>query len=257
MAILTYPRDLGEKVEKGFPHISFELVDAAVSDFTKIHLYIPDGINTSDGASFGGVNLGTINALKDISKKEDSASLGSDTNDALLIGLKAAEKFGASSEMTNQVGIEKGIAFNPQTALAFESNAMRNFDFEFKMVPESAADSEKIREIENVFRKYMYASKGGSFTLKYPPKWRIKFNVGEEENKYLPFMHDCYLSGFDAVHNGDGNSFFKNGAPTSVGIKLSFVETKLLTREDLYPEDGTDYTYSRAEYSNPSPAGES
>jgi len=257
MAIITYPRDLGERIGEGFPHISFELIDTSVPDFTKIHLYIPDGINSSDGASYGSLDLGVINSLKDITSKADAdKKFASNTNDALLVGLKAAEKFGVDSQLTSATAQSKGIAFNPQTALAFQNMNMRSFSFEFKLVPESPDDSETIRSIENLFRKYMYASKAGIYTLKYPPKWRIKYNVGEQENKYLPFMHDCYLSSFDALHNGDGNSFFANGAPTSTGIKLSFVETKMLTREDLYPENGYDYTYQRATYVSPSTSGE-
>ena len=113
MAIITYPRDLGERIAEGFPHISFELIDTSVPDFTKIHLYIPDGINSSDGASYGSLNLGAINALKDITSSADAdKKFASNTNDALLVGLKAAEKFGIDSQLTSATAQSKGIALS-------------------------------------------------------------------------------------------------------------------------------------------------
>ena len=79
---------------------------------------------------------------------------------------------------------------------------------------------------------------------------------GEKDNKFMPFMQDCYLVGLDVTHNSEGNSFFINGAPTAVDIKLNFTETKVMTQSDLYPENGFDYTYTRPEYTTASTSGE-
>ena len=117
------------------------------------------------------------------------------------------------------------------------------------MVPESKEEAEDSRRIENFFRKYLYPKKEGLFSLKYPPKFKIQFFVGEEENKYMPMIHDCYLTGVGATMNPEGNSFFIDGQPTAMELSLSFSETKQLTRHDVYTESASDsdpsYDYSR------------
>ena len=85
--------------------------------------------------------------------------------------------------------------------------------------------------------------------MKYPPKFKIQFFIGEEENKYMPMIHDCYLTGVGATMNPEGNSFFIDGQPTAIELSLSFSETKQLTRHDVYSESASDsdpsYDYSR------------
>jgi len=250
MAIYRFPSNLD--TGEGKNHVSFQVVDDTSPEFEKIHLYVQQGFNTSDSASYGNVDLGAINALQSFATSEKSLS----GDDATVAGLKVIEKLTGEAGLNAKVALEKKIAFNPQTALAFESVGVRSFSFDFKLVPESEQESEIARAIENIFRKYLYPKKSGEFTLRYPPKWRIRFMSGENDNKYMPFIQDCYLVGFDATHNSEGNSFFANGAPTAVDMKLSFTETKIMTRSDLYPDNGYDYTYSRPEYATASTSGE-
>ena len=137
--------------------------------------------------------MNAAKAVKDAKEQNKKAEDVIQGVDATVMSLKAIEGItGDAGGLTAKAAQDQGVAFNPQTALAFEGVELRQFAFEFQLVPESKEEAEDARRIENFFRKYMYPEKAGLFSLKYPPKFKIQFFIGEEENKYMPMIHDCY-----------------------------------------------------------------
>jgi len=258
--ILTFPRSLRSSADDNMPHISFSLTGRHIpvggTEIERVHLFVPENFSVKDGASFSGLDLGMVNAANIVKankalgdKAVESTDLFTKTDKAVM-GLKAIEGLtGDAGGLSGKAAMDKGVAFNPQTALAFEGVALRDFEFSFKLVPESKEEAEDSRKIENWFRKYLYPDSGGAFTLKYPPKFKIQFFKGEEENKYMPMIHDCYLAGVSVDFNPEGNSYFIDGQPTSISMSLSFSEAKQLTRHDLYNNSIGDvdpeYNYNR------------
>mgnify|MGYP001244648276 FL=1 len=241
-SILAFPSTLGESVTKGGNHVSFEIIgkDSAI-DVNKIHLFIPTGFALGDGANFGSIDLGVINAAESMIKKDDkgkNANIGE--LEATAIGSALLQKMGIGSDLNaaGAAAVKSGVAINPQTTLTYEGSNIRQFELSFQLVASSAKEAETIRIIEHTFRKYMYAKREGDFALKYPPLFRVKFMKGKKVNKFLPFLIDSYLTSMNATYNSDGNMYHKDGAPTDVTISLSFQEQKQLTRDDLY-EDGS------------------
>ena len=111
------------------------------------------------------------------------------------------------------------------------------------------------------FRKYLYPEVTG-FVAKYPPLFSIKFfDEGEsDENPYFPMIHDCYLTGVDVTINPEGNSFYKTArgkAPASTTMALSFQESRLLSRHDIFKEGTLDYDPGRPNSSSIDAAGSS
>ena len=270
--ILTFPRSLRSSADDKMPHIGFSLTGKHKPDPTevkRVHMYIPSGFTTKDGASFNGIDLGMANAAKMVKDNKDLGKAGVDTKDlftgtdSTVMGLKAIEGITGDAGGTSALAaMDAGVAFNPQTALAFDGVELRSFDFSFKMVPESKEEAEDSRKIVNFFRKYLYPVAAGAFTLKYPPKFKIQFFIGEEENKYMPMIHDCYLAGVQENSNPEGNSFFIDGQPTSIELSLSFSESQQLTRHDLYTKGTADtdptYDYTRpGSFPNQNSAGKS
>lgn len=255
--IIAFPRSLRSKADDKMPHVCFSLTGKATeaqgfsTELERIHLYIPAGFQVQDGANFNSLELGSVRAAQKIaSSDKKAADVFSNEADKAVMALKAIESVsGDAGGATAAAAMDQGVAFNPQTALAFESVNMRTFGFSFTLVPESADEAEDARRIDNFFRKYMYPETVTGFSLKYPPKFKIQFFIGEKENPYMPMIHDCYLAGVDSTYNPDSNAFFIDGQPTAITLALSFSETKQLTRTDLFkkgsgPDDPT-FDYSR------------
>ena len=255
--IVTFPSTLRNEADQGMPHIGFSLTGKhkpASTEIDRIHLFIPAGFQVKDGAGYTGIDLGSLTAAKAVKANVDSqktALAGMTTGDATVMSLKAIEGItGDVGGTTAAAAMEQGVAFNPQTALAFEGVQLREFEFTFKMVPESKEEAEDSRRIENFFRKYLYPEREGLFTLKYPPKFKIQFFIGEKENPFMPMVHDCYLAGVDSTYNPDSNAFFVDGQPTAINLSLSFSETKQLTRTDLFKK-GSGSKDPQFDYSRP------
>lgn len=262
MTTKVFPRSLRRAGEgEGLPSIRFSIkksLPADESEFQSVQLYMPSGLQFTDGANYNGVNLGVINAAnrfrnateQDIKSEKGQKFLS--TEEGVVTGLKILDKIGVDQNLLAAQALEQGVAFNPATALAFENVNLRQFSFAFTLVPESEKESSDIRDIENFFRKYMYPEVEG-FVSKYPPTFEIKFydpiaDDEIEESIYMPMIHDCYITGVDVTINPEGNSFHKasNGfAPTSTNMTLTFAEGRMLSRHDIYNKDNLQYNYSR------------
>ena len=260
MTTKVFPRSLRTAGEgDGLPSIRFSIKKSLPSaEFESIQLYMPSGLQFTDGANYNGVNLGVINAAnklrrvneENIKSKEGQKFLS--TEEGVVTGLKILDKIGVDQNLLAAQALEQGVAFNPATALAFENVNLRQFSFAFTLVPESEKESRDIRDIENFFRKYMYPEVEG-FISKYPPTFEIKFydpiaNDEIEESIYMPMIHDCYITGVDVTINPEGNSFHKasNGfAPTSTNMTLTFAEGRMLSRHDIYNQENLEYNYDR------------
>lgn len=246
-SILAFPATLGESVSKGGDHVSFEIIGKEFNvDIRKIHLFVPPGIAMGDGANFGNINLGTINAVKGMTADDVTGGVANRTdvtnNEALAIGNAILQKLGVSDDVSaGAATLEKrGVALNNQTTLTYEGANIRTFDLSFQLVASSSKEAETIRIIEHSFRKYMYAEREGNFALKYPPLFRIKFMKGKEPNKFMPRIFDSYLVGMNTTYNSNGNMYHTDGSPTDITIGLSFQEQRQLTRGDLYVDE-SDY----------------
>src|SRR6056300_607373 len=261
MTTKVFPRSLRRAGEgEGLPSIRFSIkksLPADESEFQSVQLYMPSGLQFTDGANYNGVDLGVINAAKRFvntaKEGEKSTAKAFISNDEQIVAtLKILDKIGVDQSITSAQALQQGVAFNPATALAFENVNLRQFSFAFTLVPESEKESRDIRDIENFFRKYMYPEVEG-FVSRYPPTFEIKFydaitNDEIEESVYMPMIHDCYITGVDVTINPEGNSFHKasNGfAPTSTNMTLTFAEGRMLSRHDIYNKDNLQYNYSR------------
>jgi len=256
MATIVFPPSLraaGPDGE-GLPTIRFSASKKGegVGEFENVQLYMPSGLQFQDSAQYNNIDLGVIRAAKSLVKQKDGTFGFNDLKgDQLEVaGLKLADKLGADQSMTGATALNQGIAFNPQTALAFEGVNLRTFSFAFTLVPESEKDSKTIRQIENFFRKYLYPKVTG-FVAHYPPIFSIRFYDaidGDTESRYMPMIHDSYLTGVDLQINPQGNSFHRTSdgyAPTATQLTLSFAEGRMLSRHDIYRENSLEYNTDR------------
>lgn len=254
MSILVFPNNLREKIDREgdeYPHVQFT-ISSQEADFQKIHLFIPQAVATSDGITYSSVNLGVAGAVAQSTAGQALGGTGqkeATTSDFVALATKSAK---ANSQTLGQAAViselSTGLVVNPYTTQNFDGVTVRSFAFNFKLIPTSAEEAKDIHRIENQFRKYMYPKDRGAGSLEYPPTFRIRFMVGERENKYMPRIIQCYLTNMTATANATGNAFHKNddlgASPTELDLNLTFQEVRAITRDDLY-ESGITYTDNR------------
>ena len=204
-------------------------VDEAESINESVVLYLPSSIGVSDGATYTGLDLANVAGIRSLKNKtiEDA--------DVIARSNRAAGALGETfKEAMGELGMSLGIASNPFTNLAFEGMSPRTWSFEFKLISESEDEAKEIRDIENWFRKNMYAEKIGNLALRYPTLIRTQFWEGENESEYLPMIMDSYITSLAVTYNESNSMYHEKGAPIETSISLSLSENKTLTRRDLY-----------------------
>lgn len=239
MSSLTFPVNLGELIEQdgSFPHVRISCSQKG-AELENINLYLPSGLSLSDGASYTGISMSNVRAgqLKARGQKLSDA-------DKEILGMDALANFSeVFGNFSAAAKLDSGIASNPNTEQAFESMNIRSFSIEWKMVPESLKDAEAVRDIINFFRKYMYPKRMGTFALEYPAQFKLQFYVGEVESLFLPTFYNSYLTELSVNYNSQEGAMIylkdlNDYIGTNVSVSCTFGETKMLTRDELYPEN--------------------
>jgi len=255
MATYRFPSNLVTDKHNTVTFTAF--TEAGGGSVTEISLYMPPTMAVSDGASYGSLDLGIIGSgggiesLIDEEGKLDTSGLKQSLNDAANTGdntlnsavlAKAFSNFGLGGGVGDRVSDlvlqNKGKAINPNTVLQYTNSEIRQHNFTFKMVAESAEEAVSIRSIVNSFRKYMYGVKDG-ITLEYPAKWQIQFlKIGGDRNPFLPEPYTCFLESCQATYNTSSGLTHADGSPIEVDVTLAFREVKALSRTDIVALDG-------------------
>lgn len=244
--IYSYPESLREAANTASqPYMSFQLKhDNNPKNMGQmVFLYLPKALSVSDGASYTGVDLGSVKAMRSLKPGPPGTETELTTSDVAAKSIELAGNIGGTLEAAaTELGMNRGVALNPFTNLAFEGMAPRTFQFEFQFVSESKEEAETIKWIENWFRKNMYAETAGAFSLKYPPMLRTQFWDGEGESEFLPMIMDSFITGLSVTYNENNQMYHDDGAPVETNLSLSISENKTLTRNDLY---GSGLKYNR------------
>lgn len=245
---LEFPSNLEELAR---PLVRFTCLPHDASEpIESICLPFPQGVAFNDLAAYSQINMGTISALGDIAKAAGNAEGGIASKLKAAAGEAGAQTFsgggiGASILLTKKLGLEsasKAMEFsskqvvNPRTNTAFDGNALRTFQFDFKMIASNESEVRTIDAIQNVLRNNTYAKEiGGRKTmLQYPSLWHIEFmDPDMKELEYIPKIFSCYMTGLTTVINASDNTFRKDYSPHEVDISLQFQESKILTRNEL------------------------
>ena len=255
--IIRFPRTLATDTH---PYVKLKVKDQQA--VKEIALFMPVGLQFSDGASYTTVDLGRIGSVvnngrgniinQSVSVASDAfrgsiAELSSGNGSSFAAAAIAAKVPGSTSASAREVySIGKRVVTNPYTNVAFSNSEVRSYNFTFKFMPASKDESKDVLRIIKMLRKYMYVEERDSFVLRYPPKFEITFWIpnlakseeeaaisGDSEAPHLPKPYDCYLTNLQEVVNPSGNAFFEDGSPAEIDLTLTFQETKSLTRRDI------------------------
>ncbi|NCU26198.1 hypothetical protein EOM86_05680 [Candidatus Nomurabacteria bacterium] len=225
-----------------------------------VQFYTPVNLTIADSATYGSIDLGTMGgAAKNIYDKalkaQESggfADLGTAAS-TIMSGISSAasklwQNKGEIGEyyllnalpenISRQVSYNAKQVVNPHTMTTFQSINIRSFSFAFKMIAESREEASQILQIDQFFRKNLYPTLSalGLFQI-FPPIWQIKFYHGprgtDKENRFLPRIHDCFLTSYSSSYNEEYSSFHEDGAPFSISAEMQFTETKPYDRDTI------------------------
>ena len=124
----------------------------------------------------------------------------------------------------------------------FNGVIVREFAFQFKMIPTSPEEGEAIKKIVKFFRKELYPRAfrvpiGGvaeaSLGFNFPNAFKIKFNFKNSENLNVPKLLECYLRNVSHTINPTGGGFKNDGKPNEVDLTLTFVEHRAIEQQDI------------------------
>jgi len=133
------------------------------------------------------------------------------------------------------IGLQTGL--NPGTRILFDKPNLRQFSFQFKLIPTSQAEAQAIEKIIKEFRYQMYPEeidiRDIPIGYKFPNTYRISFKFAGGSIK-VPKIQFCYLRDVGVTYNGQTNgTFFYDGHPTEVDLTLSFTEYRALSKRDI------------------------
>lgn len=223
------------------------------SSIGSVSLYMPAGLQINDNLSYDNVDsgiggmlvnayqnsAGTSEFLKTVVKESPELA-----NRAVASKLASvAQNRGIGGGAAGQLLINAGEVVNPHTEMLFKSPALRQFNFNFKLIPRTRAEAKEIIKIVQFFRVAAYPSLGtgarnekgqlSMATYKFPDKFRIAYYTGNKVNPNLIKFKDSYLTAINVNYNQTSPTFFDDGMPSEIDLSLTFQETKALSREDV------------------------
>jgi len=218
---------------------------------TAITLYMPPSVSVSYGANYTDTEIGAASAVGAQAYQDivSGKSLGSTVNKSLKslgpeIGdgmirkaLGAIDMIPGLEGAMEVVEMQRGFIKAPRMELAFKGIPKRSFQYDFKMIPKSAAEAEEIQKIIKGFKLNMLPEmvEGAANRLKMPNTFDIQYMYNGADNQYLHKISTCVLESMSVIYGGDRYKTFEanaNGAPPiEVQITLAFKEMDLITRE--------------------------
>ena len=144
-------------------------------------------------------------------------------------------------------------AVNPYVTGVFKSIGFKSFNFTFKLYPLNKRDTDAMKKVINYFKSSMLpedevmesmrTERGAEFTYKQntglqklPHRFNISFITkleSLEQSEYMFKIEDAAMTSFSVDYESEGGpSFFKDtNAPTNATLNMTFMESKIHTRE--------------------------
>jgi hypothetical protein len=222
---------------------------------TEVLLYLPQGLQFRDNVTYENVDVGSTGAAVSqgagilgsmadgVGSFVQGMSGGGADGLAKLATVKLASAAGKfSDEITAGLKLQTGVTTNPNSRSLFKQVNMREFQFNFKMIARSKAESDQIKRIVNLFRSELYpedieVTVGGqeiSLGYEFPNKFNIEF---EYDGKTIAHkVKPCFLRSVDTTYNASQMAFHQDGEFLEVDMNLNFTETVTLSKKDIQKE---------------------
>jgi hypothetical protein len=222
----------------------------------KIRLPIPEGLVEQTSVSYNKAELGSAaGSVVDAASLRPSGSLTEIAGQvgtgiataASGVGTAALRNViaGVAGEGNAQVGLNalsaiSGITANPFQTVLFKSPEFRAHTFRWKFAPETAAETNMLRDIINTFKYHSLPgiSAAGGVFFSYPEILEINFRPSDEFlYKFKPCVVESITVNFAP---GNGPSFYRStNAPTALQLELRVQEIEIWTKADYLNRDAS------------------
>ena len=266
--VSVFPKNLRQSSERGagffdaYPTICFQHKPGKSNQIeNSIYFPMPPGLEISDTMQYDtNFDLGQLGQIgSDLIKaaQSDPKNIGKALEksvESTIERFKGMNAAAAASIAARTLPVVKELAggrisdvidFSTKQMIARNTNTrfqganIRSFSFKFKMVADSADESNEIANIVDIFREAAYPG-GDNFISEYPGSWYITFLDKGVENQWLPSLFECYLTSFSSVYNSGTNMWRADSSPIEVDVAMSFAETRALNRDDIKYLNGND-----------------
>ena len=218
-----------------------------------VSLYMPPGIKASYSASTSHSDLGKAGmAAGAISR----AMAAPNTEGAIEEALKGFGGFALTAARDLAIGVGESIglgdidgAISKVTATAqnnfseaiFEKISPRQFSYTFKLIARNKDEAQDINKIIKFFKFHMHPeldmANGGRY-FRVPSEFEIHYAYNDQKNNYLHELSRCVCESVEVQYgDGDFQSFRQfddeGAAPVDVTMTLGFLETTVLTKEEI------------------------
>lgn len=232
-----------------------------------VELYLPQQIQIQDIVSYNNTELGVIgagveNALNTTTNatagtiasaagravgQSIGQAYGAVTGTAQLSDGMAALAFQRIGKRVPLVGDETaaairqatGITANPNVRTQFQSVPVREFGFNFTLIPKSRTEAAEITKIIKWFRTELYPEAliagGVHYGYKFPNRFEIKIkygNLNDSQASNIRFL-PVYLRSFNTSYNPNGMGMHSDGSFPEIQFTLAFAESRALNRQDI------------------------
>lgn len=210
-----------------------------------ITLHVPHAPRSTTSVEYGDVELGTLaGVLAGGSSAVDTtrSALATESVKALILAGSSlpnslSDRGGITSpdQVKAATQLAEGQSLNPFREVLFKAVGFRRFQFSFKFMPKSKAESDNVFNIIKTFRYHQLPELSqGSLYLIHPSEFQIQYYFNGVENDYFNKIGTCALESVDVVYGGEDKfASFRDGAPTEVTMNLVFKELATLTRDDV------------------------
>jgi len=237
--------------------------DLSGSEFKRMVLYMPEDIRMDQGVSWSGKtpNNLQVEAMKAISAGT-AGKTGIDFNEGIKSAKDSAGKLGVSG-ILKTLAVTQGSKFgqvdsnvasggiigqviNPNLEVFFDKPELRSFRFNWTLVPRNQRESRIIKEMIWTFKRAAAPElASGGWFLKVPNVFKIQYKTGANDNHWLNKIKACALTNISVNYTASGMwSTLEDGAPTAVGLDLSFMEIKTILADDY----GDSFQYTKQYY---------
>ena len=219
-------------------------------------LYLPQGITFNDGVVYERADLGRIGGVAELATKngasltralsesyKDTVSSFTDMfnrslspDAARLVTAATAKRI--NSDIGEGVSSALRVTTNPNQRQLFKEVNVREFSFNFKLIPVSKEEADMAVDLVKFFRTELYPEDaihidtGGTQTVpigyRYPNTFDIMFK--HKDKKIAHRLLPSYLYSMQTVYNGTGAGFFEDGNFSEIEITLNFRESRTLTK---------------------------